>query len=308
MKAPLTTSPTDAPRAHLQRWQARMQRVLRQVDSQPEAALDLAGLAALAHSSPFHFHRQFAALCGLPLARYVLLSRMRRAAQWLAHRPRMPVMEVALASGYESPEAFSRAFRRLFDKSPSAWRRDPQSPAWAECEQQLQLAEQWPMSNETLQFDQVRLETHPDIPVAMLVHRGPMQSLAPSLQRFIEWRREHQLPPSRAATYNVLFDDPSSVAPAACRFGLAVAWDQPVPANPQGLEAGRIEGGLHAVLRHEGPDASLDQAIRWLYGVWLPQSGYELRDAPPWLQRLRFFPEVPAHEALVEIHLPLQGD
>ncbi len=302
MNAPEKPSATEP----LRRWQARMQRVLRHVDQQPEAALDLAGLAALAHSSPFHFHRQFAALCGLPLARYVQLSRMRRAAQWLAHRPALAVLEVALASGYESPEAFTRAFRRLFEKTPSQWRRDPRSISWAAHEQLLHQAEQLPMNDDPFQLDQVRLVQSPEIPVALLVHRGPMQDLAPSLQRFIAWRRERQLPPDKAATYNLLYDDPASVAPADFRFGLAVAWKQAVPPNPQGLVADRIEGGLHAVLRHEGPDASLDQAIRWLYGVWLPRSGLELRDAPPYLQRLRFFPEVPAHEALVDIHLPLR--
>ncbi len=303
MNTPDLPSPTDS----RQRWQARMRRVLRHVDAQPGAALDLTGLAALAHSSPFHFHRQFAAMCGLPQARYVLLSRMRRAAQQLAHRPALPVLEVALSSGYESPEAFTRAFRRLLGKTPSQWRRDPRSARWAACEQQLHLAEQWPMNDTIFSLDQVRLVHTPDLPVALLVHRGPLQDLAPSLQRFIAWRRERQLPPSRAATFNVLYDDPASVAPADCRFGLAVAWDAPVPPNAQGLVASHLEGGLHAVLRHEGPDASLDQAIRWLYGVWLPQSGHELRDAPPFLQRLRFFPDVPAHEALVEIHLPLQA-
>lgn len=302
MNTPAPLPPTDSRR----RWQDRMQRVLRHVDACPESALDLAGLAALAHSSPFHFHRQFAAVCGLPLARYVLLSRMRRAAQRLAHRPSLAVLDVALASGYESPEAFTRAFRRLFGKTPSQWRRDPRSARWEDCEQQLHQAEQWPMNDTCFSLDQVRLVTTPTIPVALLMHRGPLLALAPSLQRFIAWRRERQLPPTRAATYNLLYDDPASVAPADCRFGLAVAWDAPVPPNAEGLVAAEIQGGLHAVLRHEGPDASLDQALRWLYGVWLPQSGFELRDAPPWLHRLRFFPEVPAHEALVEIHLPLQ--
>jgi len=33
------------------------------------------------------------------------------------------VIEVALASGYTSPEAFCRAFRRRFGQSPSVWRR-----------------------------------------------------------------------------------------------------------------------------------------------------------------------------------------
>ena len=43
-----------------------------------------------------------------------------------------------------------------------------------------------------------------------------------------------------------------------------------------------------------------------LYREWLPSSGEEARDFPLYCQRLAFFPEVPEHEAIAELFLPLK--
>ena len=51
--------------------------------------------------------------------------RMRRASWRLAFRPEMSVNEVALATGYEGPEAFARAFRQFSGQSPSDFRAAP---------------------------------------------------------------------------------------------------------------------------------------------------------------------------------------
>jgi DNA gyrase inhibitor GyrI len=54
---------------------------------------------------------------------------------------------------------------------------------------------------------------------------------------------------------------------------------------------------------HEGLPA---QTLKYLYATWLPASGEELRDFPLYLQRVRFFPDVPEHEAIVDVFLPLR--
>jgi len=38
----------------------------------------------------------------------------------------------------------------------------------------------------------------------------------------------------------------------------------------------------------------------------LPGSGAELRDFPLYVQRVKFFPEVPEHEAVTDAFLPLK--
>jgi len=59
------------------------------------------------------------------------------------------------------------------------------------------------------------------------------------------------------------------------------------------------------VLRHTGADDGLAAALRYLYADWLPRSGEALRDFPPYLQRVTFFPDVPEGEAVTDIFLPL---
>jgi AraC family transcriptional regulator len=39
---------------------------------------------------------------------------------------------------------------------------------------------------------------------------------------------------------------------------------------------------------------------------WLPASGEEARDLPIYCQRLSFFPEVPEHETVADLFLPLK--
>jgi AraC family transcriptional regulator len=45
--------------------------------------------------------------------------------------------------------------------------------------------------------------------------------------------------------------------------------------------------------------------VRFLYATWLPASGQEPREFPLYLQRIRFFPDVPEHEAVTDVFLPL---
>jgi AraC family transcriptional regulator len=60
------------------------------------------------------------------------------------------------------------------------------------------------------------------------------------------------------------------------------------------------------VLRVVGNSDDLEPAALYLYRDWLPASGEEARDFPLYCQRLLFFPEVPEHEAVAELFLPLE--
>lgn len=152
--------------------------------------------------------------------------------------------------------------------------------------------------------DDVRIIDFPNTHVACLSHRGPPERIGGSIRRFIDWRRAQGLTPARSATWNILHDDPETTPPDVFRLDICASCDT-VVANDAGMVAARIEGGPCAVLRHEGSDALLGDAIRFLYGEWLSGSGEEPRDAPLFLCRVAFFPDVPEHEAVTDIFLPL---
>ncbi|MEZ4657768.1 MAG: AraC family transcriptional regulator [Caldilineaceae bacterium] len=83
--------------------------------------LDRVTLATVAGFSVAHFHRIFLAQVGESPTAYVRRLRLDRAGRKL-RMGAVDIGEVALAAGYESHNAFSKAFKQHFGLSPSAFR------------------------------------------------------------------------------------------------------------------------------------------------------------------------------------------
>ena len=160
--------------------------------------------------------------------------------------------------------------------------------------------------NDAERIGSIRICDFPATKVATLEHRGPPERIGESIRSFIAWRKENRLPPHLSATFNILYEDPEEIEPALFRLDLCAAVERDIEPNAFGVIGNTIPAGRCAVLRHIGSDESLGASIRWLYGTWLPQSAEVLRDFPPFVQRLKFFPDVPEHEAITDIFLPLR--
>lgn len=284
----------------------RFRKVLDYIDAHLDEDLTLEHLSRVAAFSKYHFHRQFAALMGMGVHEYVRSLRMKRAAYRLAFRGEQRITDIALASGYDAPDAFSRAFKRSVGQSPARFREQPQWDLWA--------ARMHPLSEirrrhakATPAACSVRIVDVSQTRVALLEHRGDPRRLGDTLRKFIQWRKQQRLPPARSATFNILYHDPATTPPERYRFGLCAATERDVADNPFGVIASVIPGGRCAVVRHVGLDDTLLQTITPLYADWLPQSGEDVREFPLYLQRVSFFPEVPEHAAETDVFLPLAG-
>jgi AraC family transcriptional regulator len=84
-------------------------------------ALDRETLAAVAGFSIPHFHRVFTAHVGESAASYIRRLRLERAGRKL-RMGAVDITEVALAAGYDSHAAFSKAFKQQFGLSPREFR------------------------------------------------------------------------------------------------------------------------------------------------------------------------------------------
>jgi AraC family transcriptional regulator len=109
-----------------------------------------------------------------------------------------------------------------------------------------------------------------------------------------------------SATFNILYGDPATTPTEDFRLDIGVAIERDIEPNKAGIVVKTIPGGRCAVLRHTGSEDSLGSAIGYVYSTWLPQSGEELRDVPLYCQRIAFFPDVPEHQAVTDIFLPLR--
>lgn len=84
--------------------------------------LSVAALAARCRMSPRHFARLFAAERGVTPARFVEQTRV-EAARVLLESTEYPIKEVALRSGFGSPDSMRRSFVRILGVPPSAYSR-----------------------------------------------------------------------------------------------------------------------------------------------------------------------------------------
>jgi len=99
----------------------RVQPALALAAARLDEGVPLGALAAHAGMSPFHLHRLFSAVAGETPKQYTLRLRVSRGAAMLVAGD-ASVLEIALSCGFESHEAFTRAFRRRFGLTPRAYR------------------------------------------------------------------------------------------------------------------------------------------------------------------------------------------
>lgn len=279
----------------------RMVRVLMHIDAHLYEPLKVGRLAEVAAFSPFHFQRQFSALYGITVGAYERALRLKRAGMQLAFR-QDTVTQIAIDAGYEGNEAFARALRNWLDQTPTGLRDLPDWESWHAALAPLANVRRTYMTA-SYSLDDVRIVDFPATPVVILTHRGSPLRIGDSIRQLIEWRRANNLPPSKAATFNIFRGDPDEVLPEAFRMDLAVA-TQCQPGD--GMVRGEISGGRCAVLRQIGSGDDLRAAFAFLYGDWWPESGEEARDAPPFAQRISFFPDVAEHLAVTDLFLPLK--
>jgi AraC family transcriptional regulator len=100
-------------------WQQRMTMAIEYLERNLYGEADLEAAAAEANCSSFHFHRMFEVITGVGPGEYLRRRRLSEAAMALSTGGVDKVIDLALRFGYESPDSFSRAFRREFGCLPS---------------------------------------------------------------------------------------------------------------------------------------------------------------------------------------------
>lgn len=96
-------------------------RAMHYIEANLTTEVDMRRVAQLAGCSEYHFRRMFAFLSGMPISEYIRRRRLSLAALDLQHSA-VRVIDVAVSYGYESADAFARAFHAWHGLTPSAAR------------------------------------------------------------------------------------------------------------------------------------------------------------------------------------------
>jgi AraC family transcriptional regulator len=266
-----------------QSYQQRILRVLVHIQGHLDEELALDDLAALAHFSPYHFHRIFRGMVGESVMEHVRRLRLERA----AHRLRFgdaPVTPIAFEAGYETHEAFTRAFAAQFGMPPSQFRRH-RSPPWRSVPSGVHYAPDGRLDDfSPLQAGgptvDVRIESLPLLRVAFMRHTGPYQEVKDTWQKLMAWAGRRGLLGPDTRIVGVAHDDPEVTPAQKLRYDACIVVDEGFrPEGDVGVQ--QVGGGEYAVATHRGPYRNVGDTFAHMCGEWLPASGRELRSAPP---------------------------
>jgi AraC family transcriptional regulator len=239
--------------------------------------LRLADVARAARLSPFHFHRVFQAIVGETLAAFVKRLRLERAVVMMAHAPRSSLTTIALQCGFSSSSDFSRCFRQRFGTAPSAF----DIKGWRDAHgSELQATIPKPVLPAAHNPDKfkVKIRELPARTVAYIRVIDPYKgdAVAKATQRLITWAERNSLADGQWLGYQ--WDNPEITSLEDCQYCVAVEAERFVAKGeigrfrfpPMTVAQVEIRGGIDLEIR----------ALQWLYGTWLPRSGYVPDDQP----------------------------
>ena len=280
-------------------YRERINRVIFHIEAHLGEPLNLEDLAKVAHLSPYHFHRIFAAFSGEPLAAFIRRLRLERAAQHLLHLD-APVTGIALGAGYETPSAFTRAFAGHFGVSPTEYRQRPEplSPLGARLLALTNLVEDLTMTPD--------IRTTAPVPVLFVRRTGPYyQAAGEAFGVLCQFAGPRGLLGPSVRMIGISHDDPHVTDESKLRYDACVTLNR--EAKPEG-EVGlkTIAGGKYAVFLHAGAYEEFQQTYDQIFKAWLPGSGEKLREEPCFEVYLNSPDQVKPEDLRTEIWLPLQ--
>jgi AraC family transcriptional regulator len=191
---------------------------------------------------------------------------------------------IALECGFASSSDFSRCFKQCFNVPPSAfdikaWRdaRRDQLESTVEQHAHGQRLERLPPRHNPDKF-RVRIRELPARNVAYIRVSRPYQGdvVITAAARLIAWAQRQGLANGQWLGYQ--WDNPEITTLEDCRYHVAVEAERFTPKGevgrfrfpPMVVAQVEIRGGIELELR----------ALQWLYGTWLPRSGYVPDDHP----------------------------
>jgi AraC family transcriptional regulator len=310
-------------------YKARINRVIDYIENHLTEDFKLEDLASIANFSKFHFHRIFYSMAGETLFRFIQRIRIERAAYMLLANRNKSITEIALDCGFSGSASFAKSFKEYYKMSASEWRKQPisntgktnskiskmvsnrgkdyfQSSMYITYVNNLQT---WriQMNNKT---QTVEIKDLPEMTVAYVRHIGPYAEdtkLFESLyQKLFKWAGPRNLI-NFPETKNIIIyhDNPDITEKEKLRVSVCITVP---PETEVSGEVGKIviPAGKCALARFEITSKEFGDAWNWVYGEWMPKSGYEPDDRPCYEMYLNDPKEHPDHKFVVEICAPIK--
>jgi AraC family transcriptional regulator len=263
----------------------QLQRAVDYIEDNLNGDLSTDSIAKVAGFSKWHFQMVFSSAVGDTLKEYIRKRRLTAALIDLGATDKR-ILDIALDAGFESQEAFSRAFKQMFGRNPGVCRREGTKSVMSLNKPRITMAyldhlyggiNMQPVFKTIDEKKVVGMGTKF---ISTLSPDNNNQTLLPALWgKYVPRSYEIQ---SRLSPVDlgVCFDPGKEKShPDECFY---IAGTEVISTDeiPEGMMTMTVPAGRYAVFTHRGAIEKLPMTMKYIYGSWLPKSGEKLRDAP----------------------------
>jgi AraC family transcriptional regulator len=253
----------------------RVQNGVDYIEQRLDEEIALGDVARAAGISQWHFQRIFKSLTGETLKTYIRARRLAGSLERLLSTD-LRILDIALLAGFESQEAFARAFKQAFGMTPQKYRSMRDKSLFLKKPR---------FDNEYLTHIHRNVSLMPEIqaqPAMLLVGERTLffgaeseknnvaEQLTPLWVGFLPRLTEiaHTVP---GVCYGVIRQDPEDGERLEYHAAIEVT---DASALPPGMVALSIPAATYARFEHRGRTETLDHTVSYAYSSWLAQSEY----------------------------------
>ncbi|TYR81476.1 AraC family transcriptional regulator [Priestia megaterium] len=261
-------------------WVESIQKSINYIEDHLLEEITIESVAKQANASAFYFQRAFTMLTGIAVGEYIRRRRLTLAAQELS-RINCKIIDLAYKYGYDTPEAFSKAFRRQHGISPSEARKYVgKLKLYERLIIQVTLKGAEPMKYNVVErehfqvvgikreFSMADMETSEGIPKFWDEANSNGTS---------EWL-ERSSNGTIKGLLGVCAPASNPQSKQAIDYWIAAEYDGALPNEMKALE---IPAAKWVVFNVHGPmPDAMQKAWKQIFSEWFPTSGYEHADAP----------------------------
>jgi len=284
----------------------RIRRAIIHLNRQLDQKIRLDQLARLTCYSPFHFIRVFETIMGETPQQYIIRKRMERAGFNLL-RHDWSVTDVAFSVSYETPSSFCKIFKNTFRISPRQFRDTTSVKEYYKVHHPFRFFGEKHKYSRSVPVPVIKCL--PPIKVMYIENRGTEDGsfLATAPASFRKFEKEiarqnlERMVHAQVSIYPfrpLTFDDKQVLN----YVGATVHGEKE---SLPGFECTTLPPGRYAIFNHFGSYKFMPQTWNQAYMNWLPKSGKQLRDAPPFEIHLNTGSNPNSHQLQAYLMIPI---
>ena len=136
-------------------------------------------------------------------------------------------------------------------------------------------------------------------------HQGDYMNIGQAFEKLFIGASTLGLIDGNTRSIGIYYDDPQSVPQKLLRSVACISVPDHAVSDNHGMKKLSLPAGRCATVLHKGSYAELEKPYSWLFGSWLPSSGEEAGNFPPFEEYLNDPKTTPPSELLTRIYCVL---